>query len=290
MKEITTTAVICLDDELGFTYHISKLEYVKREDETYTYTFTPNYSVMGLLPASLFQGIPGLDLEMRKSRYVRENLTPVFISERTPGENREELWKLLEDADMEYLNRLEWLIRTGLRYGGDRLYAKRWEDHHEHIQVDFASIEKGQTRSAGVMRMLLSSITAGKDIVAPFFVIDDTNRKAWFSLLTSLYRKEKSYLDLHRAGAIRQAAALGRYRGRQPKQIDDTRLRDALRLYKNGKISSDEAAAKLGISRSTFFRRVRTLREKQGPGENKNDRPEGNELAPKPGIGGAMHG
>lgn len=32
----------------------------------------------------------------RQPRYVRKNTIPVFISERTPGENREDLWKLLE--------------------------------------------------------------------------------------------------------------------------------------------------------------------------------------------------
>jgi hypothetical protein len=32
----------------------------------------------------------------REPRYVRNNPIPVFLSEQTPGENREDLWKLLE--------------------------------------------------------------------------------------------------------------------------------------------------------------------------------------------------
>jgi hypothetical protein len=116
MNQIVTTGMICLDDPLGFTYRISAVEYTLREDESYTYVFTPNYYVIDLLDSDLFQGIPGLDIDRRKTRYVRENITPVFISERTPAENREDLWELLANVKMEYLNRLEWLIRTNTRY------------------------------------------------------------------------------------------------------------------------------------------------------------------------------
>ena len=56
----------------------------------------PFYHVIELLPTRLFQGIPGLDMCLRKERYVRENMTPVFISERTSRENRENLWELLK--------------------------------------------------------------------------------------------------------------------------------------------------------------------------------------------------
>lgn len=105
MKQITTTAMICLDDDLGLTYCISKIEYLLREDDSFSYIFTPNYSVIDLLTSEWFQGIPGLKLELRKSRYVRENITPVFISERTPGENRENLQELLKECHMDYLNR-----------------------------------------------------------------------------------------------------------------------------------------------------------------------------------------
>ena len=50
---------------------------------------------MDLLPNNIFQGIPGLNLELRKDKYVRKNMTPVFISERTPSAHREDLWELL---------------------------------------------------------------------------------------------------------------------------------------------------------------------------------------------------
>ena len=125
MKEAVTSGVICLDGEYDFTYYIADIKYTEREDESFCYEITPNYSVIDLLTTEYFQGIPGLDLGLKKKSYIRENVVPVFISERTPGENREDLWELLKECDMQYLNRLEWLIRTKTRYSGDGMYVCR---------------------------------------------------------------------------------------------------------------------------------------------------------------------
>jgi len=257
MNQITTTAIICLDDDLGFSYRVSKIEYVLREDESFSYTFTPNYSVIDLLTTDLFQGIPGLNIDLRKPQYVRENTIPVFISERTPGENREDLWKLLEDCGMDYLNRLEWLIRTNTRYSGDRLYAERWTVNDEKHCVDYAEIEQEEPRSAAAIQRLLCAICADDDIKAANFLIGDSNRKAFYSLLISLYQKEKSYVDKQRAAGIRKSAAKGNYRGRTPVQLDDTKLIEIITEYKSGKLTAEEAAAALGVSRSTFFRKLK---------------------------------
>ena len=72
-------------------------EYEEFEDETYEYRFYPNYEIIGLLNDDIFQGIPGLNLDLRKEVYIRNNMTPVFISERTPGPNRENLYEMLEN-------------------------------------------------------------------------------------------------------------------------------------------------------------------------------------------------
>ncbi len=259
MKQIATTAEICLDDELGFTYSVAKIEYLLQDDDHFFYTFTPNYSVIDLLPSQLFQGIPGLAIELRKPQYVRENVTPVFISERTPAENREDLWQLLQDCGMDYLNRLEWLIRTNTRYSGDRLYVKRWQAGDEKQVVSYADLERKETRSAVTMQRLLRVICAGHDVQSADFTIDDSNRKAFYALLMSLYRKEKGYIDRQRANGIRKSAAQGHYRGRQPEPIEDTRLNEIVLAYRKGKLNAQEASAALNISRSTFFRRIKGI-------------------------------
>jgi len=258
MNQITTTAMICLDDDLGLTYRVSKIEYVLSEDEKFSYIFTPNYSVIDLLTSNLFQGIPGLNLDLRKPRYVRENVTPVFLSERTPGENREDLWKLLNDCNMDYLNRLEWLIRTNTRYSGDRLYVKRWEANKQ--SVNYTKMEQAEPRSAATIRRLLQEICDGNDISTANFVIDDSNRKAYYSLLLSLYQKEKSYIDKQRANGIKKSAAQGNYRGRTPARIDDTKLSEVTTRYSGGEISAQKAADLLGVSRSTFFRKIKKIK------------------------------
>ena len=260
MNQITTTAMICLDDHLGFSYRVSKIEYVLREDESFSYVFTPNYSVIDLLTSDLFQGIPGLNLDLRKPRYVRENVIPVFISERTPGANREDLWKLLEEYDMDYLNRLEWLIRTDTRYSGDCLYAERWSIDDDKRCITYTEIEQAERRSAATIRHLLREICAGHDIKAAHFMIDDSNRKAYYSLLMSLYQKEKRFLDIQRADGIKKSAAQGNYRGRIPVRIDDTKLFEVISKYRSGKITAKEAIEVLGVSRSTFFRMLRKNR------------------------------
>jgi hypothetical protein len=58
------------------------------------------------------------------------NYVPVFITERTPGPSREDLWELLESVGLDYYDRLEWLIRTDLRAAIDNLIVERAIDEN----------------------------------------------------------------------------------------------------------------------------------------------------------------
>lgn len=259
MREIVTRGYICLDDEYGFTYRIAQIEYCEKEDGNYSYTFIPFYNVIELLPTKLFQGIPGLDLSLKKEKYVRENMTPVFISERTPGENRENLWELLEACNMEYLNRLEWLIRTDTRYSGDLMYVIRAEETLPNIEIE--NLGTLDSRSAGLVKRLLEVICYGGTVKTREFSIDDSNRKELYTLLMTLYSKEKKYIETQKKEGIRKAAKMGKYKGRDKIQIDDSRLMEIMWEYESNKITGAEAASKLNISLSTFNRRYREYRE-----------------------------
>ncbi|MFQ9181445.1 MAG: hypothetical protein ACLR3C_17340 [Eggerthella lenta] len=59
---------------------------------------------------------------------------------------------------------------------------------------------------------------------------------------------------------MRAAAERGAYAGRKRKPIDELLLREAVELYEARAIDAEEAAAKLGVSASTFFRRLKELR------------------------------
>lgn len=241
----------------GFVYRIARIAYLEREDESYVYRFQPDYSVIDLLPPPLFQGIPGLDLSKRKREYVRENMTPVFIGERTPGEDREDLWSLLESHGMTYLNRLEWLIRTETRYGGDRLFVDRYDPDDWKRTIFFEKMEAEEVRSAPLMKRLLQAICMGHMVNASGFRVEDENLKAYHALLMALYRKEKRFIREQQTAGVRISAEKGKYRGRKRIPLDALKQHEVFTAYQMGRLTETEAIQKLKISRSTFFRRLK---------------------------------
>lgn len=257
MREIITRGDICLNDEYNLTYKVAEIIYTEREDESYVYEIKPNYSVISLLTTKDFQGIPGLDLDLKKKSYIRENVIPVFISERAPGKNREDLWKLLKDCDMQYLNQLEWLIRTDTRYSGDKLFVQRPED--KTIEVD--SINSIGDRSAVICRKILETICYGNTVISHSVRIDDTNRKQYFELLKAMYSTERKYLDSQRSAGIAASAKNGNYKGREKIKIDKLVAQEIFLDYEAKKINSADASEKLGISKSTFLRRYREYKK-----------------------------
>lgn len=192
-----------------------------------------------------------------KSRKRGENITPVFISERTPSENREDLWELLEACGMDYLNRLEWLIRTDLTYSGDRLYACRLEQRKSTI----TSISKLGNRSAVICRNILDLICSGVIIETDEIKIDDSNRKMYYDLFMALYRTERTYLDRQRKEGVRMAVENGVYKGRKRVSIDRLKLEKLIDEYERRVITGEQAAKELAISKSTFIRRYREYRK-----------------------------
>ena len=253
MRELVTAGDICLKDEYNLVYRVAGITYTEREDESFVYEIRPDYSVISLLEATDFQGIQGLDLNLRKESYIRENIVPVFISERSPSKNREDLWDLLQECDMQYLNQLEWLIRTNTQYSGDKLFVRRPED--KTIEID--SIRQLGNRSAVICRKLLDCICYGNEVRSSSFVIGDNNRKQYFDLLIALYSTERKYLDSQRRAGIQCSAKQGNYKGRSRIKLDALEMQGVFSDYQNKKINSTQAAQSLGISLSTFSRRYR---------------------------------
>lgn len=253
MREIVTQGDICLKDEYNLTYKVADIVYTERKDESFVYEIKPNYSVINLLDAKDFQGIPGLNLDLKKESYIRENMIPVFISERSPGKNREDLWTLLKDCDMQYLNQLEWLIRTDTQYSGDKLFVQRPEDK----TIKTESINKLGDRSAVICRKVLETICYGNTVISSSLIIDDKNRKQYYDLLMALYSTERKFLDSRRSIGIAESAKKGNYKGREKIKIDKLVAQEIFLDYQSNKINSTEASQKLGISKSTFLRRYK---------------------------------
>ena len=126
MKSITSEGLICVRDKNNTEYRVCRIIYTLNEDETFKYVFRPDYNVIAQTDSSFFQGIPGLNLDLHKPEYVRDNIVPTFISERVPQPNREDLYDLLAHLGMEYMNPIEYLIKTDMQYSGDKLYVREW--------------------------------------------------------------------------------------------------------------------------------------------------------------------
>lgn len=258
MKETTTTGTICFKDDFGIVYKISKITYTEHADETFEYVFTPFYEVIDMLNADLFQGIPGLKLETHKKQYVRTNVIPTFIAERTPGKNRENLWELLETVGMTYLNQLEWLIRTDTTYSGDRLYVKRYEPADEKQLIKTNAVSRTILKSC---RYLLDAICYGNDVESPEYTINDSNRKDIYHILYQLYANECKRVNANKRAGIRKGAEAGHYKGRKRKYANTPKMYDICDAFAKKKITEKEALDALGISRATFYRRLKALRQ-----------------------------
>ncbi len=253
MREVVTRGDICLKDDYNLTYKVADISYTEREDESFVYEIKPDYSVINLLSTKDFQGIPGLDLDLKKETYIRENIVPVFISERAPGKNREDLWKLLKDCNMQYLNQLEWLIRTDTRYSGDKLFVKR----SENKTIEAETMGSLGNRSAVICHNLLETICYGDRVILPSLIIDDKNRRQYYDLLIELYSTERKFLYSQKKKGIAQSVNNGKYKGRARIKIDTLAAQETFEEYRDKRISSAEAARKLGVSPSTFLRRYK---------------------------------
>ena len=109
----------------GEKVSVAQIDYQEFDEENFQYVISPYWEIIDGLPASVFQGIPGIDMDLRLQHYYRVNYIPTFIAERTPSENREDLWELLESVGLDYYDRFEWLLRTKLRSSNDNLIVDR---------------------------------------------------------------------------------------------------------------------------------------------------------------------
>lgn len=263
MRSKTTKGMICLDGLYDLVYQIGTIAYTVLEDESFRYEFTPKWDVIDLLEPPDFQGVPGFDLDTRKDVYIRENMTPTFISERAPAENREGLWQLLEDVGMDYLDKVEWLIRTDTRYIGDSLYVRSLGslDDLEEAPVEIAAAVAAAQNSMHAQKAVLRRLCAGAPIEYEGRVIGSEARKVIHGMLLALLTKTYIYRESKRKEAAHAADQGNAHAGRKRKALDKILLAETLDMYSRGAIDAKQAAHRLDISMATFYRRLRESRD-----------------------------
>ena len=255
MKSYHSEGIICIKDRYGIEYRVCHLAYTLNEDETFEYVFTPNYSVIDLTDASFFQGIPGLNLDLRRKQYVRSNMVPCFISERVPQPNRVDYYELLEEVGMTYMDPLLYLIRTDKVYFGDRFYVIPIEAKKT---VDFDSSSR-RLNSISCIRLILSSLAAGDDLLLGEYKIDDSTRMPVFRVVHSLYVRSVAAWKAAQEEGVAQARSSGKYHGRKPVPFDTVKFHLLLGRVERKEMSVKQAAGELGISTDKFYREKRKL-------------------------------
>lgn len=79
------------------------------------------------------------------------------------------------------------------------------------------------------------------------------------SIFGALAELEREQLLQRQREGITIAKALGKYHGRKPIDLDDKKLNELLKLHKKGEVTASEICARLHISRSTLYRRMKKV-------------------------------
>ena len=265
-------AVMKSDEKIS----VAQIDYQEFDEENFQYVISPFWEIIDGLPASVFQGIPGIDMDLRLERYYRVNYIPTFIAERTPSENREDLWEILGSVGLDYYDRFEWLLRTTMRSANDNLIVERKRvsqvveeftsgilstlQYGDKIIVD--SMERIADTTAGFTDSIFTIITNGIDIISQNgqVLVDTMTRAAMVQIVVTqriITRREHA---TNRRDGIEQAKKDGKYTGRKPIEVDEKVLRQVHQELKDGLINVEEAMRRTKIgSKSTFYRKIRAL-------------------------------
>lgn len=260
----------------GDKVSVAQIDYQEFDEENFQYVISPYWEIVDGLPASVFQGIPGIDMDLRLKDYYRVNYIPTFISERTPSESREDLWELLESVGLDYYDRFEWLLRTNMRAANDNLIVerRRMEETVKQFtsgvisglqygdKVIVESLETIADTTAGLADGMFSIVAGGVDVITQSgqVLVDAMTRAAMAPYMITqriLSRRERA---ANRQEGIEQAKKNGKYTGRKPIEVDENTLRQVAKELDEGLITVEEAMKRVKInSRSTFYRKLRGL-------------------------------
>ena len=260
----------------GEKISVAQIDYQEFDEENFQYVISPYWEIVDGLPASVFQGIPGIDMDLRLKDYYRVNYIPTFIAERTPSESREDLWELLESVDLDYYDRFEWLLRTKMRAANDNLIVERRRIEETVGQfasgiisglqygdkVIVESMESIADTTAGLTDGMFNIVTSGIDVVTESgqVLVDAMTRAAMIPYMVAQRIMSRRERISHQQAGIEQAKKNGKYAGRKPTPVDENVLRQVAKELDEGIITVEEAMKRTKInSRSTFYRKLRNL-------------------------------
>lgn len=256
MEEKTVNGIICVEDELNTVYEVCRISQLSRNDGTFDYTFLPNYPICDLLDSKVFPGITGLNLDLRRPRFMRVRTIPEFIEERTPSPDDPYLQQSLEAAGMEQLDRLEWLIKTGYRFPTDGLFVIADYDHNNE-SIAMESIVTLAKNTELACKELLSQIGKGANITIGDIEATGEALRSLHHTARALYEKGHAYRLSRQRSGIALAAQHGRLGKSRQITLEQEKLDEVLAKFNRGQLNANEAAKALGVSRATFYRKLK---------------------------------
>ena len=276
MPSYVNSGIIKAVMKSGEKISVAQIDYQEFGEEDFQYVISPYWEIIDGLPARVFQGIPGIDMDLRLEKYYRVNYVPTFIAERTPSENREDLWEILAAVGLDYYDRFEWLIRTTMRAANDNLIVERKRasqvveeftsgmlsalQYGDKIIVD--SMEAIADTTAGFTDGIFTILTNGVDIISQSgqVLVDAMTRASMIPIVVTQRMITRREHAVNRRDGIEQAKRAGRYTGRKPIEVDEKVLRQVNQELKDGFITVEEAMRRTKIgSKSTFYRKVRAI-------------------------------
>ena len=271
--------IIKVYDRYNRNYSVGEVIFERFDDQNFQYIIKPYWQFIDQIPYGLFQGIPGIDMDLRREAYYRVNMTPTFISMRTPSESRENVRELMRLVGLDYYDRFEWLLRSEMRCGDDNLLVVRKPADNLRIQsleqaknrhlhpsdvVEINNLSDIQSSNAKLIEDLFSLLQSGVQIYirSENRYIDDNERRTMLYLLRNMLECIDRNNRNRREEGIEEAKRNGRYTGRKPIEVDEQLLKQVAIAFINNRLSEQEAMGRLGInSRSTFYRKIRSFRE-----------------------------
>ena len=242
MKPIESKASIVIKSQ-GITYNICSL--IQRiEGDSFSYTFIPNREVIDLLPPNIFEGIQGVDLDVKKEKYERSGI-PTFVSERVPPKNREGLFELLQKVGLDYYDPLQYMLRSKETYFGDNLVVVDFIQK-QTVDISYSNI----TNLYSTVKKVVENLALDNEVTLDGVLIE--NKKEYFEMLYPVYLN----LYLKKVAVQNKSSSIRKYEGRKPISINESEFKQVLDLYKKKQITLNEASNILNISRSTFIRRA----------------------------------
>jgi DNA invertase Pin-like site-specific DNA recombinase len=154
--------------------------------------------------------------------------------------NYEKLVSLLQSGDLLYIMSID---RLGRNYAE---IQNQWQILTKEIGVDIC-----------VLDMPLLDTRNGKDLMGTFIA------DLVLQILSFVAENERENIRKRQEQGIAAAKKRGVRFGRPEKKVPDN-FKTIVKSWKQGQISIDDALKKCQMSESTFYRRVREMRLKQG--------------------------